>query len=106
MLKKDLVKELHGMFPEYLKEDIADVVDIIFEAMALALEQGRRIEIRGFGSFALHDQKEKVFRNPKTGKTVVCPGNKRIVFKAGKRLRNIPVEHEETQGGSCAVNTG
>lgn len=90
MLKKELINELHAMFPEYMKEDIKDIVDIVFNEMIKALEEDRRIEIRGFGSFALHKQKEKLFTNPKTGKTIVCPSNKRIVFRAGKDLRSNP----------------
>jgi integration host factor subunit beta len=91
MLKKELADRLQKKFPDYLKEDIREVVDIVFEKMAASLEKGRRIEIRGFGSFALHDQKEKLFTNPKTGKTITCPANKRIVFRAGSDLRNLPV---------------
>ena len=90
MLKKELADMVHRQFPDYLKEDIREVVDIVFEEMANALEQGRRIEIRGFGSFALHDQKAKRFTNPKTGKTITCPANKRIVFRAGKDIRSLP----------------
>lgn len=97
MLKKELADRLQKMFPEYLKEDMRDVVDIVFEQMAEALEKDRRIEIRGFGSFALHDQKEKVFTNPKTGRTITCPANKRIVFKAGKDIRKLPIEEEQTR---------
>ncbi|NDY43133.1 integration host factor subunit beta [Dissulfurirhabdus thermomarina] len=88
MLKGDLVAALHAAFPEHLKKDIEAVVDVVFETMAEALKAGRRIEIRGLGSFCLHPQKGRTFVNPKTGRRTECPPGYRIVFKPGKELRN------------------
>ncbi len=89
ILKNDLVQRIHKKFPEHLKKDINDVVDIVFLAMTEALAEGRRIEIRGFGSFSLHKQRGREFINPKTQKHTICPPNYRIVFKPGKLLNNI-----------------
>jgi len=89
ILKKELVLRIHKKFPAHLKKDINAVVDIIFVAMTEALTSGRRIEIRGFGSFSLHKQKGREFINPKTKQHTVCPPNYRIVFKPGKWLNNI-----------------
>ena len=46
------------------------VVDTVFAAMAEALGEGGRIEIRGFGSFAIREYQPYTGRNPKTGVTV------------------------------------
>ncbi len=89
MLKQDIANELRTLFPEHLKKDISAVVELTFEAMTKALEDGRRIEIRGFGSFALHKQKGREFINPKTGSLTKCPPNYRIVFKPGKDLKTV-----------------
>lgn len=62
-------------------------VKSILEQMTTALESGDRIELRGFGSFALHHRPARVGRNPKTGEPV--PLNEKYVphFKPGKELR-------------------
>ncbi|MFI8038632.1 HU family DNA-binding protein, partial [Acinetobacter baumannii] len=46
------------------------------------------IEIRGFGSFALHHREPRVGRNPKTGKSVDVAAKAVPHFKPGKALRD------------------
>ncbi|NPA94604.1 MAG: integration host factor subunit beta [Thermodesulfobacteria bacterium] len=89
MLKADIAKRLKEIHPEFTKQDLLEMVDLVFETMAEALEEGRRIEIRGFGSFSIHPQKERCFINPKTGKETRCPSSYRIVFRPGKQLKEI-----------------
>ncbi len=92
MLKADIANRLKELHPEFTKQDLLDMVELVFETMAQALEDERRVEIRGFGSFCLHHQKERCFINPKTGKETRCPAGHRIVFRPGKRLKRISKE--------------
>ena len=55
--------------------------------MSDALSSGRRIEIRGFGSFSLHFRPPRMGRNPKTGEPVSLDGKYVPHFKPGKELR-------------------
>ncbi len=87
VFKRDIAEHLHRCFPDHLKEDLSEVVDIVFQSITSALEDGRRAEFRGFGSFVVHDQKGRVFKNPKTQKITECPPSRRIVFKPGKELK-------------------
>lgn len=68
--------------------DVDLAVRALLEAMAEALASGRRIEIRGFGSFALRYRPPRLARNPKTG--AVVPVAEKYVphFKPGKELRD------------------
>ena len=50
---------------------------------------GKRIEIRGFGSFSLKEHRAYVGRNPKTGEEVPVDGKHSIHFKVGKDLREL-----------------
>ena len=59
----------------------------ILEQMAITLQSGDRIEIRGFGSFSLHYRAPRVGRNPKTGEKVELLGKSVPHFKPGKELR-------------------
>ncbi|MBK9029954.1 MAG: integration host factor subunit beta [Myxococcales bacterium] len=63
------------------------VVNVMFDAMAGALERGERIEIRGFGSFEVRSYKPYEGRNPRTGETVHVKAKRLPFFKVGKELR-------------------
>jgi len=65
------------------------IVDLFFEAMKEALEKGERIEIRGFGSFAVRHYNAYKGRNPKTGQIVDVPPKKVPFFKVGKELKAL-----------------
>jgi len=88
-LKRDIVESMHKTMPHHLKRDLFDIVDVILETMTMALAQGKRIEIRGFGSLYVRGQKGKVFRNPKTGQIHQVPPRRRVIFRAGKDLRSL-----------------
>ena len=63
------------------------LADAIVDAMESALVHGDRIEIRGFGSFALSSRAPRIGRNPKTGELVQVPAKVVPHFKPGKELR-------------------
>ena len=52
------------------------------------LEEGNRIEVRGFGSFSLHHRQPRIGRNPKTGDSVKLDAKSVPHFKAGKELKD------------------
>ena len=68
------------------QKDAEIIVDTIFDSMIESLAQGDRIEIRGFGSFAVKHRDPREGRNPKTGETVYIPAKRIPHFKLGKRL--------------------
>mgnify|MGYP006386311859 CR=1 FL=1 len=68
-------------------KDVEVSVSLILEAIAEALARGDRVEIRGFGSFALNYRSPRNGRNPKTGEQVQVPAKNVPHFKAGKELR-------------------
>jgi len=55
--------------------------------MVTALAAGKRIEIRGFGSFATNVRPPRVGRNPRTGEEVAVSAKKAVGFKAGLEMR-------------------
>ena len=62
-------------------------VRAILEFMVSSLVAGKRIEIRGFGSFAVNLRPARVGRNPKTGDSVLVPEKRVPHFKCGKDLK-------------------
>lgn len=68
-------------------DTVEEASRILLQAISTALNEGRRIEIRGFGNFNLHLRKPRTHRNPKTGQTVELPERRVIRFKPGKKLK-------------------
>jgi integration host factor subunit beta len=87
MTKSELVSHLAARFPQLVLKDADYAVKMILDAMTEALANGHRIEIRGFGSFALNYRPPRVSRNPKSGEKVHVPAKYVPHFKAGKELR-------------------
>ena len=83
----ELIDVLLNRQPHIPLKDMEAATKHIFDTMAHALEQGTRIEIRGFGSFALRYRPPRRARNPKTGAYVETQGKYAPHFKPGKELR-------------------
>ena len=87
MTKSELIVRLAERFPQLVAKDADFAVKMILDAMTEALVRGDRIEIRGFGSFALNYRPPRIGRNPKSGEKVSVPSKWVPHFKAGKELR-------------------
>ncbi len=87
MTKSELIARLAARFPQLVAKDADFAVKMMLDAMSEALAKGDRIEIRGFGSFALNYRPPRVGRNPKSGDKVSVPEKYVPHFKAGKELR-------------------
>lgn len=87
MTKSELIARLTARFPQLIIKDAELSVKTILDALSDHLANGKRIEIRGFGSFSLNYRPPRLGRNPKTGAKVEV-GEKYVpYFKAGKELR-------------------
>ncbi|CAH1386440.1 integration host factor subunit beta [Candidatus Nitrotoga sp. M5] len=87
MTRSDLIAKLAERYPQLLAKDADLAVKVILDAMAGTLARGGRIEIRGFGSFALNYRPPRIGRNPKSGDKVQVQAKYVPHFKAGKELR-------------------
>lgn len=88
MTKSELIARLATRQPQLPAKDAELAVKMILDTMAKSLAQGKRIEIRGFGSFGLNHRPPRVGRNPKSGEKVSVPEKFVPHFKAGKELRD------------------
>ena len=87
MTKSELIVRLAERFPQLVAKDADYAVKMILDAMTDSLSRGDRIEIRGFGSFALNYRPPRMGRNPKSGERVEVAEKHVPHFKAGKELR-------------------
>lgn len=87
MTRSELIANLAARHPQLLAKDAELAVKVILDTLGETLAEGGRIEIRGFGSFALNYRPPRQGRNPKSGDKVHVPAKYVPHFKAGKELR-------------------
>lgn len=88
MIKSELVQIIANRNPFLFHQDGNNPLDIPMEEIAATLSEGNRVELRGFGSFAIKHRPARVGRNPRTGEEVSVEEKWVPVFKAGKELRD------------------
>jgi integration host factor subunit beta len=100
MTRSDLVARLAERSGQLGQRDAESAVKMILDAMSDALARGHRIEIRGFGSFAINRRPPRLGRNPRSGEQVPIPEKLVPHFKPGKALREAVNERAEAAGRS------
>ena len=86
MLKSDLLLKIHKKYPTLNIKDIELISDLFFKKIVKSLEEGRKIELRGFGTFTKKVNKAKFVRNPKTNEKIYKDQSYKLHFKIGKIL--------------------
>ena len=97
MTKAELVEDV-ARAAELTKKDAERLVEIVFESIIDTLNQGEKIELRGFGSFRVRERGARRGRNPKTGDPVDIPAKRVPYFKPGKELKELINEDENGAG--------
>ena len=87
MNRSDLIERIALLHPQLQLKDAELAVKVILEALSNTLSKGGRVEVRGFGSFALNHRPARQARNPKTGATVKVPAKYVPHFKMGRELK-------------------
>ena len=99
MTKSELVQRLVDQNPHLNQSDVERIVATIFGEISLALADGHRVELRGFGSFSIKSRRARIGRNPRTGEAVNVSRKLVPFFKAGKDLRGRVNDSTETTIG-------
>ena len=90
MSRPELIKQLKQRNPSLNNSDIEDIIDTFCESIEKSLKDGKKIELRGFGSFFVKKIKEKYSaRNPKTGEIIYVPEKNKVRFRASKKLKDF-----------------
>ncbi|MHB8283150.1 MAG: HU family DNA-binding protein [Caulobacteraceae bacterium] len=87
MLKSDLIGRLAVEHPEFTRREVERAYGVIIDEVIATLEQGGRVELRGFGTFEIRIRQARVGRNPQTGETVQVELKTTPFFTSGKALR-------------------
>ena len=88
MTKAELVEKVSGQI-NLTKKQTEVVVNTVFQSITESLSEGKKVELRGFGSFRIRERNARIGRNPKSGAQVDVPAKRVPFFKAGKELREL-----------------
>ena len=69
------------------KREAKEVVELFFEEIRAALENGRQVKLSGFGNFDLREKNERPGRNPKTGEEIPISARRVVTFRSGQKLK-------------------
>ncbi|EGV50689.1 integration host factor subunit alpha [Candidatus Endoriftia persephonae] len=69
------------------KREAKEMVEMFFEEIRRALEEGSQVKLSGFGNFDLREKKQRPGRNPKTGEEIPISARRVVTFRPGQKLK-------------------
>jgi DNA-binding protein HU-beta len=69
------------------KTEVAETIDVVFDAITQTMLSGDSVNISGFGIFRVSDRKARMGRNPRTGEEIHIPAKKTPKFRPSKTLK-------------------
>ncbi|NOY72964.1 MAG: integration host factor subunit alpha [Gammaproteobacteria bacterium] len=69
------------------KREAKEFVEMFYEEVRRALEQGSQVKLSGFGNFNLRDKRQRPGRNPKTGEEIPISARRVVTFHPGQKLK-------------------
>ena len=88
-MTKAEITELIAEKTGHTARDTKMVVEQFLEEVKNCLMDGKHLEIRGFGTFKVKDQKARKAWNPRTGEELAVPARKKAVFKVSRELNKM-----------------
>jgi len=86
MIRSELI-DIVASNPHLYRQDVARIVDTILDEIAAALEQGDRVELRGFGAFVVRHRPARCGRNPKNCNAIFVEEKWVPFLRAGKEIK-------------------
>ena len=88
-MTKTEIAELIAEKTGHTIRDAKIIVEQFLEEVKNCLVDGEHLEIRGFGTFKVKNQKARKARNPKTGEEVTVSAKKKAVLKVSPELNKM-----------------
>lgn len=79
------------------KREAKELVEVFFEEVRLALEEGEEVKLSGFGNFILRDKNQRPGRNPKTGEEIPITARRVVTFRPGQKLKSRVEDYAGSQ---------
>ncbi|MDR1826640.1 MAG: integration host factor subunit alpha [Rickettsiales bacterium] len=85
--KSDFAKHINRRFG-FPASMAGEIVTVIFQEIIESLKRGEPVKIANFGTFGIHEKKEREGRNPKTGKPAMISARRVPTFRASDNFRS------------------
>jgi integration host factor subunit alpha len=89
MTKAQLVKQVQEVHGNLSRQEALKAVNAVWDTIKQGLLQGRDIQVKGFGKFAVCSQAARVGRNMNTGQAVNISARRVVVFRPSNRLKEL-----------------
>ena len=86
MLKSELLSAINKKYSSLSQGEIDLIFNLFLKKIVNSLKNGKKIELRGFGTITKKINKAKSVRNPKTNEKIFKEESFKIHFKIGKIL--------------------
>ena len=70
------------------KREAKEFVELFFEEIRIALENGENVKFSGFGSFSIRDKPQRPGRNPKTGEAIPVSARRVVTYKSSQKIKD------------------
>ena len=87
------------------RREAKELVELFFEGIRTALENGDNVKFSGFGSFSVRDKPQRPGRNPKTGEEVSVTARRVVTYKASQKIKDRVAGSEKMLGKTSAGQT-
>lgn len=89
MTKADIVESVYERLGGFSKKEAAILVDLIIDVMKDALVSEGQVKVSSFGSFSVRAKRQRMGRNPRTGRPLQIAARRVVTFKPSQVLRAI-----------------
>jgi integration host factor subunit alpha len=69
------------------RAESARLVELVLKEITDCLERGKSVKLSSFGSFVVRNKRQRMGRNPKSGKEVVISARRVLILKPSAILR-------------------
>ena len=87
------------------KREAKEFVELFFEEIRSALENGDNVKFSGFGSFSVRDKPQRPGRNPKTGEEIPVSARRVVTYKASQKIKDRVANSVKMRENNSAEQT-
>lgn len=69
------------------RHEAAELVETVLQELSSTLASGEAVKLSSFGSFGIREKRQRIGRNPKTGKEVPITPRRVLVFRASNIMK-------------------
>jgi nucleoid DNA-binding protein len=89
LTKADLIDVVYVRHGGLTKDEAAEIVERIFDAVKTSLVDGRPVRIKNFGTFEVTSRPGRRGVNPVSGEQIFIPAHRGLSFRPARHLKEV-----------------